>query len=184
VSHIARNEEERMSRVAFYTFGILRAARGHTQVQGFVDRVPDVFAAAADAPGYIVRLPDRTTEERQRNPHFFNPCIHTGVALTLSVWADLASVYAYAYGGLHREALQKRGEWFVPPQWPPYAAWWVGDDELPTYTDAIARIEHLHDCGPTPDAFTFRHPFDAQGAISPTHRSSASVASGSHRTSA
>src|SRR5579884_2199651 len=100
-----------MARIAFHTFGVLRAPRGHAQIQGFVDRVPEAFAAAERAPGFLMLLPDRTPAERKRNPHFFDPSIHAGAALTVSVWADLESVFAYAYRGLHREALQKRSEW-------------------------------------------------------------------------
>src|SRR5581483_11172581 len=82
---------------------------------------------------------------------------------TLSLWQDLSSVQAFAYSGAHLEALQKRKEWFRAPQWPTYAAWWVGDDEKPTWDDAMKRVEHLHDHGPTAFAFTFKQPFDAGG---------------------
>ncbi|MFJ4217156.1 DUF3291 domain-containing protein [Streptomyces hydrogenans] len=34
----------------------------------------------------------------------------------------------------------------------------------PTWADACARLEHLHDHGPSPFAFSFRRPFDADGA--------------------
>ena len=156
-----------MARIAFHTFGVLRAPYGDATVQGFIDRVPTVFAAADRADGFLLRLPDRTPEERQCHPHFYDPRVHPDVALTVSVWRDLESVYAYAYHGVHREALQKRTEWFVPPQWPTYVAWWLDDETLPTHIEAIARIERLHDHGPTPDAFTFRAPFDAAGQ--PTH---------------
>ena len=74
---------------------------------------------------------------------------------------DLESVYAY--NGRHMEALKKRSEWFVKPEWPTYVAWWVEDGETPTREDAARRLEHLHDKGSTPHAFDFKTPFDADG---------------------
>ena len=35
-----------MARLALFTIGILREPRGNATVQGFIDRVPDTFAAA------------------------------------------------------------------------------------------------------------------------------------------
>ncbi len=37
--------------------------------------------------------------------------------------------------------------------------WWVPDGATPTWRDGVARLEHLHDHGPAPHAFTFRHAF-------------------------
>ena len=82
---------------------------------------------------------------------------------TLSLWNNLDPVYSFAYRGIHLEALQKRKEWFQTPEWPTYVAWWVGDDERPTLEEAARRLEHLHDNGPTPEAFTFKQPFDSEG---------------------
>src|SRR5260370_42157127 len=38
-------------KLAFMTVGILREPVGHAQVQGFVDRIGDVYAAASPRPG-------------------------------------------------------------------------------------------------------------------------------------
>ena len=151
-----------MARVAFYTFGIQRGTSADPQMQGFYDRVTAAFAAAEGAQGFIDR---RRADDRPPDfgPRFYNPTADAGAAQTLSVWADLESVFAYAYGGCHGEALRHRQAWFVAPQWPTYVAWWVPDDHLPTWPDAAARLEHLHDHGPTPFAFSFKRPFDAAG---------------------
>ena len=44
-----------------------------------------------------------------------------------------------------------------------YVAWWVPDDHTPDYKEAMDRLERLHDEGPSPDAFDFKRPFDADG---------------------
>jgi hypothetical protein len=156
-----------LPRVAFYTFGILHETLGHTRVQEFADRTPHVFASAARRDGFIGRS---TNDEPWGNfwdvPRFYDPALHPpqfSTPKTLTLWRDLVSVYEFSYAGLHLEALQKRKEWFMAPKWPTYVAWWVGDDELPTWGDAARRLELLHDRGPTPEAFTFKQPFDSEG---------------------
>jgi hypothetical protein len=150
-----------MARVAFYTFGILREAHGHPQVQGFFDRIPDVFAGAEATDGYVDRR--RGDRPAEFGPRFFDPAQHAGAPQTLSVWRDLESVYAFAYRGRHGEALRGRREWAVEPQWPTYVAWWVDDEHMPTWQEAAERLEHLHDHGSTPFAFSFKAPFDVSG---------------------
>ena len=81
-----------MSRVAFATGGILRQARGHEQVQGFIDWLQSVFEAAETTEGFI----DRSRWEKEGgdrvDPHFFDKNKHAFVAPTLSVLVDLLSV--------------------------------------------------------------------------------------------
>ena len=150
-----------MARVAFYTFGIQREPSADPRMQGFYDRVTAAFESAEGTDGFL----DRRRGDRPPGfgPRFYDPAADAGAPQTLSVWASLASVFAFAYGGRHGEALRHRKEWFVAPQWPTYVAWWVADDHLPTWPEAAAHLEHLHDHGPAPFAFTFKRPFDAEG---------------------
>ena len=60
--------------------------------------------------------------------------------------------------------MSKRKEWFLPPEWPTYAAWWVEDDHNPSFAEAVEHHPHLHDHGPTPRVFDFKMPFDSTGA--------------------
>ena len=46
---------------------------------------------------------------------------------------------------------------------PPLVLWWHPDPQPPTWAEGARRLEHLHDHGPTPAAFTLRTPFDQTG---------------------
>ena len=72
-------------------------------------------------------------------------------------------MFAFAYRGAHAESLRHRKEWFVEPAWPTYAAWWIDDDHIPTWEEAMERVNALYHRGPTPFAFTFKQPYDADG---------------------
>lgn len=151
-----------MSRIAFFTFGILREPFGHEQVQGFFDRVGPAFAQAESAAGFVDRDRDASWGPHA-SPRFYDEKQHAGAPATLSLWADLESVCAFAYRNAHGEAFKKRRDWFLKPEWPTYVAWWVEDDHIPTWVEACQRHEYLHDHGPSPYAFNFKQPFDAKG---------------------
>jgi len=157
-----------MSKVAFYTFGILRESPRHETVRPFWDRGPRVIEAAENTDGFVYQ-----SREQWQNPLFHdqqeypvlppdNPSERAPA--TLSLWEDLESVYAFSYRGPHAEALGKRKEWFVKAEWPTYVAWWVDDDHMPTFEEAVERQGHLHENGPTPYAFDFKTPHGETGA--------------------
>jgi hypothetical protein len=158
------------SRIAFFTLGVLKAPVGDPIVQGFVDRVGDVYAVADGSAGFFDRsVRDVQTWEHSWGPLVVPTCAPDGIglnqlAMTLSLWRDLESVAAFAYHGIHREALSRRLDWFTSGPWPSYVAWWVDGAHKPDWPEAVERIDHLHAHGPTPTAFSFRKPFDAMGA--------------------
>ena len=182
-------------RLAIMTFGVLREPWGSPAVAGFEDRLDRTFAAADASPGMIARDDTEITDWTMADddprwglwgryqlavvyPYERSDLATTREAVTLSLWRDIESVFAFAYSGAHLEALQLRGEWFEARRWPTYVAWWVADDELPTWADATARLDRLHADGPGPAAFDFHHPFDAQGQAIPRPSFRRSAAAG------
>lgn len=157
-----------MARVAFYTFGILREAVGHPQVQGFFDSLSSNFGAAEQSDGFI----DRARFDPESglfnwgdmvSPKFFAKDAHAYDPKTLSLWEDLESIFAFAYSGVHSDALKKRKDWMIKPDWPSYVAWWVSDVSIPDWEEGKKRIEYLNDYGPSEYAFDFKISFDASG---------------------
>jgi len=158
-------------KLAFMTLGILRKPFGHAEVQGFVDRVPGVYRAVDGCEGFH----ERSIRDLGTYLHSWGdttlPAWHpeketaetNQVAVTLSLWADLESVAAFAYHGPHAEALTKRGEWFDRGAVPLYVAWWVEADQAITFPEGYERIESLYRNGSTAFAFNFAKPFDAEG---------------------
>jgi hypothetical protein len=158
------------AKIAFFTLGVLRAPVGDALVQGFVDRIGEVYVAAEGSAGFF----DRSVRNLQTWEHSWGPviapkCVPSGLALTqlamtLTLWRDLESVAAFSYHGAHREALSKRSDWFKSGSWPSYVAWWVEGQHQPNWSEAVDRIDQLHVNGSTPTAFSFRQPFDSAGA--------------------
>jgi hypothetical protein len=153
-----------MPRLAFYTYGLLRAPLGHPQMRDFETVGASVFARARTAPGFLHLVESPQTAY----PRFRGAADHP--ADTLSVWASLEAVFAFAYGGLHAEALKQRKAWFRPQTQPLYAAWWLPEQHLPDWAEAVVRYERLADRGATPFAFDFRTPFSPSGERLPPVR--------------
>jgi hypothetical protein len=82
---------------------------------------------------------------------------------TLSLWRDIEIARRFTYGGLHRAALNRRGDWFHKPEWPGYVLWWVEDDQVPTWAEGARKLEALDDDGPTSAGFNFAASFDPAG---------------------
>lgn len=161
-----------MAQIAFFTLNVAREPFSHPQMRGFVERMEAILAHAGASAGFIAFAP--AMRLGPDDPALVWPLAkppEREAAMTLSLWRDLESVFAFAYSDLHAEALQLRREWTIRPEWPNYVAWWAaGDAEPPTWREAAERHEWLRQRGPTPGAFDFRTPFDAQGQPTPPVR--------------
>ncbi len=170
-----------MPRLAFTTFAIMKKPYGAPEVHGFEALTPAVFLKAEQSEGFIARakeLDDRddlTNFERDWGPwgtftvpRFYDGGFETAQdtrASTVSLWSSVEAVRQFAYSGLHQRALAQREKWFRTPEWPTFAMWWVTDTHIPTWAEACARLEHLHDHGPSPTAFTFSKVFEAADCL-------------------
>lgn len=156
------------SRLAMYNFGLHVGADGDPRVEGFVSREPANFEAAARAAGFIGRSGYRGVAGprswgRQVFPRFIDGSGFDSGPSSLSLWADIESLMAFAYNGVHADALKHGRNWNIRSTWPPLVLWWVDAHRLPAWSDGVERLEYLHDHGPSPKAFTFKEPFTTDG---------------------
>ena len=159
-----------MARLALFTFGVLNAPRESHAMQTFLNEtVPSVFETATVIDGFIARSgfggerSGLASWGERAVPRFLDNDKHAGHLQTLSLWKDVESASTFAYHGSHGDALKRRTDWFVKPEWPTMVTWWVADDQTPTWLEAATNLEALADNGPTAQAFDLAHPFDADG---------------------
>jgi hypothetical protein len=171
-----------MPRLALYTFGVLKAPTGSEMLVDFVTMAPSVFAEADATEGFLGHAgavrPDLAGKAKFGEdfgpwglavaPRFYEGFSNDGaetMITTLSLWRDIGVARQFAYGGLHREALRRRGDWFHKPEWPGYVLWWAADDEAPTWAEGAQKLETLADGGPTSAGFNFASCFDPLGKV-------------------
>jgi hypothetical protein len=169
-----------MPQLALYTFGVLKVplADSGALVREFHEMGEIVYREISGQPGYVAHA---EAVGGGRGSHFdldwgvWGEFVVPGwygkgravesvaLAATLSLWMDLRSASDAVYSGLHRGALNRRHDWFERSGHPSHVLWWVSDGEIPAWRDGVSWLEHLHDRGSTPHAFTFHHSFAADG---------------------
>ncbi|MGK5631844.1 DUF3291 domain-containing protein [Streptomyces sp. URMC 123] len=172
-----------MPQLALYTFGVLKSPLTDPAplTREFHESGEAVYREIGRHPGYIAhaRAADRSLGARTDFDsdwgewgEFAVPAWYgkgrtaetVALAATLSLWTDLRSAFDAVYTGLHRAGLNRRYDWFERTGHPGHVFWWVADGAIPTWRDGVSRLEHLHDHGSAPYAFTFHHSFDPGGA--------------------
>jgi hypothetical protein len=58
----------------------------------------------------------------------------------------------------------RRREWFEKPQPAHQALCWIPIGHIPTTSEALERLAHLRQHGPSPEAFTFKQRFAPPGS--------------------
>lgn len=169
-----------MPRLALYTFGVLKSPRADPAplTRELHDSGAAVYRKITGHPGYLGRA---EAADHGRGTHFDldwgtwgafavptwygkgRTAETTALDATLSLWTDLHSAFDAVYTGVHREALNRRHDWFERTGHPSHVFWWVSDGGTPTWQDGVSRLEHLHDHGSAPDALPFHHAFAPDG---------------------
>jgi hypothetical protein len=169
-----------MPHLALYTFGVLKSplADPAPLTREFYDIGEAVYRKISQHPGYLARAEPAGDDRGMLFEadwgawgEFAVPTWYdkgrtaqtTALAATLSLWSALRPAFDAVYTGLHREALNRRYDWFERTGHPNYVIWWVSDGAIPTWQHGVSRLEHLHDHGSAPHAFTFHDSFDPEG---------------------
>lgn len=128
------------------------------RLAGFVARLDDINALADRSRGFVWRLQgdsgNATDIQVSGDPNFI---------VNMSLWQDLESLFAYVYRSDHLQVMMQRRQWFENPAGAFMALWWLPAGTRPSVEQGLERIALLDRQGPTPQAFTFKQPFDAAG---------------------
>jgi Domain of unknown function (DUF3291) len=170
-----------MAQLAFYISTRVPSGHSDPDMKGFRERflaaIPLAYAEAEKAPGFVAHANqiawDNAKSEFDQDygpwgtfavPRYFDGARGLGVrelSQSLSIWTCLEALYAYAYDGLHGEVLKvSRARFHIEF----YAvAWWVAEGSRPTWTEAVDRLHHVYDHGPSPRGFWVSHALDEHG---------------------
>jgi Domain of unknown function (DUF3291) len=140
--------------VAQVNIGRLRAPIDSPLVKDFVDLLDPINKLADRSPGFVWRL-----QTEDGNATAVRPFEDEGILVNMSVWESVEALGAFVYESRHLDVLRRRKEWFERMDESYLALWWVPTGRIPTVADAVERIEHIREHGPTPYAFTLRTHF-------------------------
>jgi hypothetical protein len=127
------------------------------QLAGFVERLDDINALADRSPGFVWRL-----QSDSGNATDIQVSDDSQFIVNMSLWRDLDALFTYVYRSDHLQVMSQRRKWFEKPAGAFMALWWLPAGTLPTAEEGMERLALLDRRGPTPEAFTFKQPYDAR----------------------
>lgn len=131
------------------------------QMADFVAKLAPVNELAERSPGYVWRLKDEAGNDATSVPVFDGD---PRVIINMSVWQSLDHLFEFAYKTVHAKLIRDRQKWFEPVEGiANMALWWIAEGHEPTVEESITRMRRLTEVGPSPEAFVFSLPFDADG---------------------
>jgi hypothetical protein len=141
--------------VAVFNIARLLAPMDDPQIDDFRDNLDPINALADGSPGFVWRLQDESGNATNITP-YPDPLVITNMA----VWESIDQLADFTYRSGHLDFLRRRREFFEHDEAPFLVLWWVPEGHIPTMEEAMDRLEHLREHGPTPHAFTFRKRFE------------------------
>jgi hypothetical protein len=142
--------------LAVFNVGRTVAPLDSPELKPFMDGLDTINALAERAPGFVWRY----TADGTNNATAARP-MGDDIIINFGVWESREQLWDFVYRTQHLDFLRRRRDWFQHLLEPYLVLWWVPAGYIPSIDEAVARLEHLRRVGPSPEAFTFREPFDA-----------------------
>jgi hypothetical protein len=144
--------------LAQLNIGRIRYEVDDPRMAGFVDNLAFVNALAERTPGFVWRYTDESGNATSTRPYDGDPMM----AVNMSVWENVESLETYVWQTVHKRFYGRRHEWFEKMDERYFVMWWVPAGHLPTIAEAIERLEHLKQHGPSDHAFGWENVASAQ----------------------
>lgn len=126
----------------------------------FVAQLDAINALAEASPGFVWRLvggSGNATDIKVADPT---------IIVNMSVWTSPEALFEFVYKTAHAGVMARRREWFERIALY-QVLWWIPAGTFPTVDEGLARLAHLEEHGPTPEAFTFKQRFGVPGSTKP-----------------
>ena len=129
--------------------GHIRYPTDDPRMAEFMDQLDAVNALAERSPGFVWRLKDDASNNATNilvsaDPHFL---------INMSVWETAEQLEHFVWNTVHKRIYQKKGNWFAPMATPHFVMWWISAGHTPTPQEALERLSHLTQLGPSDHAF-------------------------------
>lgn len=123
-------------------------------MKDFVDALDPVNHTADRTPGFVWRL---------ISDQFDSPALEEferqGWLVNMSVWESFEDFRSFFTTGLHLSIMRRRAEWFYKSEQATSVLWWVPEGHIPTFEEAMSRLQLLRENGPSQQAFGFSSGF-------------------------
>jgi hypothetical protein len=137
--------------LAQLNLGLFVAPLDDERMAEFRTALDPINALAESTPGFVWRLKDEFGESSSYVdvPGSIDPLI----APNMSVWESVEALKHFMYKSGHASYLRRRSEWFQRQDGLINVLWWIAAGEIPTLEDAVRRLRHLEEHGPSQVGF-------------------------------
>ena len=146
--------------IAQLNVGRILAPTDSPQLAEFMAALDEINARAEATPGFIWRL-----QSDSGNATDIRVSADPSFLVNMSVWANIESLFDFVYRSAHTAVMARRREWFEKPTEAYQVLWWVPAGQVPSVREALERLDHLRQHGPTPQAFTFNRRYPPPGEL-------------------
>ena len=140
--------------IAQLNIGRLVAPTDSPVVAEFMEALDGVNAVADGSPGFVWRF-----QTDDGNATAERPFDDDSILVNFSTWTSIDALADFVYRSAHAPFLRRRREWFGRMDDIYSVLWWVAAGHRPSVDEAIQRLDHLREHGPSPHAFNFRKRF-------------------------
>jgi hypothetical protein len=118
------------------------------RMAGFTNNLALINGLAERTPGFVWRYIDDSGNSTSTRPY-----TDPRIAINLTLWESVAALERFVYQTIHKRFYGRRAEWFEHFEGPYFVMWWVPVGHRPSVQEAVERLEHLKQHGPSDQAF-------------------------------
>jgi hypothetical protein len=111
----------------------------------FVDNLALVNGLAERSPGFVWRYRDDSGSAIDTRPFDGDP----RMAINLSVWDSVEALERFVWQTVHKRFYGHRHQWFERMDERYFVMWWMPAGYQPTVQEAIERLRHFQQRGPS-----------------------------------
>ncbi len=146
------------SHLAEFNFGVLKYGWDDPRSAAFVAGLDLVNGIGDAAPGFVWRATDADAGQEGAALADLSSADAAllqdpGLAATLSVWRDAASLEHFVWNTVHRQFYARKAEWYDAVGNGNLVLWWVTPGTRPSSAEGMARWRHARDHGDSDHAF-------------------------------
>ena len=143
--------------LAELNIGRIRYDLDDPRMADFTDNLVLVNGIAERSAGFIWRYVDESGNATDTRPY-----ADPRIIVNISVWESVAALEHFVWQTVHKRFYAKRHEWFEKMDERYLVLWWVPAGHQPGIQEAIDRLEHLKQHGPSDHAFGWESLASAQ----------------------
>jgi len=143
--------------LAELNIGRLRHDIDDPRVADFTNNLALVNGIAERSAGFVWRYVDDSGNATNTRPY-----ADPRIIVNFSVWENVESLERFVWQTIHKRFYGRRTEWFEPLEGPSFVLWWVPAGHRPSVQEAVGRLDHLKQHGPSDHAFGWASVASAQ----------------------